>query len=149
MDLPDRFFFYGTLMAGSGHPVARRLHVRLQPLGRATVPGALFAIPDPQGWYPALLPGEGQVHGTLHAAGPDFATQDLAAIDAFEDFDPADPAGSLYCRIALPVSPEGGAAVEAQVYRYNRPLPEGALAIPGGDFAAFVRTRGLPVFEVP
>lgn len=148
MDLPGRFFFYGTLMAGSGHPVASALHARLHPLGPATVPGALFAIPDPLGWYPALLPGEGAVHGTIHAAGPDFSAQDLAAIDAFEDFDPADPSGSLYCRLVLPVRPDGGQEVEAQAYRYNRPLPEGALPIRGGDFAAFVRERGLPVFEV-
>lgn len=149
MDLPDRFFFYGTLMAGSGHPVARALHARLLPLGGATVPGALFAIPDPLGWYPALLPGDGLVHGMLHASGPDFAAEDLAAIDAFEDFDPADPSGSLYCRVALPVRPAQGQSATAQVYRYNRPLPAGALPIPGGDFAAFARTRGLPVFEVP
>ncbi|HMO69548.1 MAG TPA: gamma-glutamylcyclotransferase, partial [Novosphingobium sp.] len=98
MDLPGRFFFYGTLMAASGHPLARALHTRLHPLGPATVPGALFAIPDAAGWYPALLPGDGLVHGTLHAAGPDFAATDLAAIDGFEDFDSADPAASLYCR---------------------------------------------------
>ena len=33
------------------------------------MPGALWAIPDPQGWYPALLPGEGIVQGMLHEAG--------------------------------------------------------------------------------
>ena len=146
MGLPDRFFFYGTLMAGSGNPVASRLHTRLHPLGRATVAGTLFAIPDPQGWYPALLPGEGLVHGTLHAAAADFAEADLAAIDAFEDFVPTDPAASLYCRIALPVSHDSGAVIEAQVYRYNRALPNGALAIVQGDFAAFARSHGLPVF---
>lgn len=148
MRLPDRFFFYGTLMAGSGNPVASALHARLHPLGRATVRGALFAIPDPQGWYPVLLPGEGLVHGTLHAAGAGFTAEDLAAIDAFEDFDPADPAASLYCRVALPVSLDSGAVIEAQVYRYNRALPDGALAIVQGDFAAFVRSHGLPVFGV-
>jgi gamma-glutamylcyclotransferase (GGCT)/AIG2-like uncharacterized protein YtfP len=115
------------------------------------VAGALFAIPDPLGWYPALLPGDeavhgGLVHGSLHAPGPDFAAQDLAAIDAFEDFDPADPAASLYCRLALPVSLADGGTALAQVYRYNRPLPSDALAIAGGDFAAFARARGLPVF---
>lgn len=146
MILPGRFFFYGTLMAGSGNPVASRLHARLHPLGRATVPGALFAIPDSLGWYPALLPGEGLVHGTLHAAAADFAEADLAAIDAFEDFVPSDPAASLYCRVALPASLEGGAVIEAQVYRYNRALPDGALAIVQGDFAAFARDHALPVF---
>ena len=148
MALPDRFFFYGTLMAGSGNPVASQLHARLHPLGRATVPGALFAILDPQGWYPALLPGEGLVHGTLHAAAADFAEADLAAIDAFEDFAPGNPAASLYCRVALPVSLASGEVSEAQVYCYNRALPEGALAIPGGDFAAFAKSHALPVFGV-
>ena len=36
--------------------------------------------------------------------------------------------------------------IEAQVYRYNRALPEGAPAIAGGDFAAFARSHALPVF---
>lgn len=141
-----RFFFYGTLMAGSGNAVARTLHDRLEPLGRAHVRGMLHAVPDPQGWYPALLPGDGRVAGWLHAAGGRFTAADLSALDAYEDIDPALPEASLYLRRNTWVACTDGSMVEAQAYWFNQPLPEGAMPIPSGDFAAFVRAWGMRVF---
>lgn len=127
-----RFFFYGTLIGG-GPLLIRRALGKLNDLGPRHVPGVLYAIPDPDGWYPALLTGEGTVMGRLYQAGADFGAAELAVLDAYEDFDPADRDGSLYLREFF--------ADGAQVYRFNQPLPEGARAIPGRRFRRLDRTR--------
>jgi len=154
-----RFFFYGTLLDRHGNPIAAALHQRLEPGVAAALPGQLHAIPDPGGWYPALIPGgPGLVLGQLHAAGARFSAQDLALMDGYEDYRPHDPAGSDYVRRCLPVWPvapngtthgttgESGesarSAIEAFVYCYNRPLPADARAIPDGDFAAWLSATG-------
>lgn len=132
-----RFFFYGTLIAGSGNAAEAEVHAKLRDLGPATVAGELYAIPDPEGWYPALLPGKGMVHGRLYETTREFAAADLARLDAWEDYDPAEPEIGLYRREA-----EG----EVQVYRFARALPPGARPIPGGNFAAWLAAEGLRGF---
>jgi gamma-glutamylcyclotransferase (GGCT)/AIG2-like uncharacterized protein YtfP len=141
-----RFFFYGTLMAGSGNRVARLVHDKLRAIGPVRVEGALHAIADPRGWYPALLPGEGAVRGTLYAATASFTAADLARLDAYEDYDPAHPETSLYIRERLRVSDPDGASGDAEAYRFARPLPEGSRPIPGGDFRAWLAEQGMPAF---
>lgn len=141
-----RFFFYGTLIAGSGNAVAAAAHALLRDLGPATASGALHAVPDPAGWYPALLPGAGIVHGRLYAAAGRFDAAALARLDAYEDFDPAAPDGSLYVREIVTVARADGLSCTAQAYRFNSALPEGAQPIPGGDFHAWLAERGLEAF---
>jgi len=136
-----RFFFYGTLLDGSDNPVAQWVHGKLRAVGPATCRGTLHAIPDPRGWYPALLSGDGIVQGRLYASRNGFAPADLARLDAYEDFDPADPAGSLYLREDIATS-----SGDAQAYRFNRPLPDGARLIPGGDFRGWLASEGLQSF---
>ena len=134
-----RFFFYGTLMAGSGNEVARAVHGRLGPGVAAVVSGKLYGIPDPQGWYPALVTGAGGVvRGFVHEAAPDFTEADLAALDGYE--------GAEYRRCAVEVVLGDGARVMAQSYVWMGPLPEGAEVIAGGDFAAFIAERDLRAF---
>ena len=53
--LPRHLFFYGTLVAGNPNPVAAAIHAALEPLGPARTSGALYAIPDPAGWFPAKM----------------------------------------------------------------------------------------------
>lgn len=137
------FFFYGTLLDGSDNPVARDIHSLLEPVGPAQVAGELHAIPDPQGWFPAMVPGGGQAHGKLYRTRAHFTDADLARMDAYEDFDPADPAGSLYVREPVPLIGGG----DAQVYLWNRPLPDGSLPIPGGDFRAWLNRQGFEQFR--
>lgn len=63
-------FLYGVLRADIAGEKVEPLLTGLGPGWSATVPGKLWAIPDPRGWYPALLPGEGAdagaVQGMLH-----------------------------------------------------------------------------------
>lgn len=133
-------FFYGTLMAPARNPVARTIHARLGPGTPATTPGQLYAIPDPAGWYPALIPGEGVVHGQLHAADG-LTAEDIARIDAWEGYDPAAPGGGDYARAALAVGDK-----VAQAYVWIAPLPPGAVPIPEGDFAAWLAHTGGRAF---
>lgn len=138
IELPLRFFFYGTLIGG-GPPEVRAAVSKLSDLGPARVSGLLWALPDPAGWYPALLAGEGAVNGRLYQARSDFGEAELAALDAYEDCDPAEPGGPLYRRVVL--------AEGVQAYRFNRALPAGARLIERGDFAAWIQEHGLRPFE--
>lgn len=140
IDAPRRFFFYGTLI-GAGPPPVRRALARLRDLGPARTGGMLFAIADPEGWYPALVEGPGEVAGRLYQAAEHFAESDLAALDAYEDYDPSDPAGSLYRRVAVPI-----AGASAELYRFNQHLPQQARPIPGGDFASWIAREGVRPF---
>lgn len=140
------FFFYGTLLAGNANPVAQAIHRLLRAAGPASIVGALHAIHDEAGWFPALLAGEGQVHGQLYETLPGFDTAALGRMDSYEDFDPADPAGSLYLRETCLATAPSGETCNVQVYRFNQPLPQGSRRIPGGDFAAWVKLEQVPVF---
>ena len=140
------FFFYGTLLDGSDNPVAASVHARLRAIGPAAVRGALHAIPDPEGWYPALLSGDGLVHGRLYEAAAAFGESDLARLDAYEDYDPRKPERSLYLREAMTATAGDGSSCEVQAYRFNLPLPVGACVIDGGDFRAWLNRQGLQAF---
>lgn len=137
-----RFFFYGTLLDGSDNPVAQAIHALLAPEGPATAAGALYAVPDATGWFPALLPGDGPVQGRTYTARAHFSAADLARMDAYEDFDPAAPHASLYLRQAI-VLAQGG---PAQAYRFNQPLPAGSVPIPHGDFRRWLAETGAAQF---
>ena len=149
--LPRHLFFYGTLVAGNPNPVAAAIHAALEPLGPARTSGALYAIADPAGWFPALVAGDdeaisGAVSGVLYRAGGGFDPDLLARMDAYEDFDPADPAGSLYRRVSITVRTQDGADVAAAAYRWNRALPPGAEPIGGGHFGQWLAQTGNRVF---
>lgn len=138
-----RFFFYGTLIAGSSNPVAQAVHARLRDLGPARIPGRLHAVADPDGCYPVLSAGKGTVRGRLYEATAEFTAADLAMLDQWEEFDPADRTGSLYLRETIGAIREDGSRTPAAVYRYNRPLPPDAEPIAGGDFIAWLLRRGF------
>ncbi|AOL22193.1 putative conserved protein YtfP, gamma-glutamylcyclotransferase (GGCT)/AIG2-like family [Erythrobacter litoralis] len=128
-------FFYGVLREGVGDwPFLAGLGMGSQ----ASVQGALFAIPDAGGWYPALVLTRAghavNVVGSLHEAGD----VDLAVIDAFE--------GPQYERMAVPVDGWEAGGSEAFAYVWTGDLPDGAEPIPHGDFAAWLAETGRPVF---
>ncbi len=101
----------------------------------ATTTGALYAIPEGSAWYPALIPTQARfstiVHGTLHEAGG----VDIAAIDAFE--------GADYTRQPIEVDGwDGYGETRAEAYVWSADLPEGAVPIAHGDFAAWLKETG-------
>ena len=105
-----------------------------QPLGAATTSGLLYDL----GGYPGLVSGDGVVHGEVCAVDD----TRLPALDAFEDYNLADPAGSLYMRAAVTAwLVASGEAIPVQAYRHNRPVPEHAW-IPDGDYARYAGGRG-------
>lgn len=138
-----RFFLYGTLQAGNSNPAIAAIHRRLIPQGPGWIAGRLVAVPDANGWFPALIPGEGEVHGQVYAASPDFTAEDLAALDRYEEYDPASPATSWYRRETRTLTT--GAPVS--VYRMNGAPPAGAVPIPGGDFRAWLKAQNLREFS--
>lgn len=142
-------FLYGTLRDPAANPVAAALHRLLEPGTPASVAGALYAIPDPAGWYPALLPGigRGRVHGVVCTCTARFTPADLARLDAYEDCRSDDPAGSEYRRgpVVADLAPAGH-PVEAMAYCYARPLPADAVVLPDGDFAAWLAATGHAPF---
>lgn len=144
--VPTHLFFYGTLVAGNPNPMAAAIHAALEPLGPARTTGLLYAIPDAAGWFPALVAGEGEVSGALYRARPGFDARLLARMDAYEDFDPADPAASLYRRKMIAVQVAAGEVVEAAAYVWNRAVPPGAGLVNGGHFGHWLAETGNPVF---
>ena len=133
-----RFFFYGTLIPGSGNPVSEALGKLLVRQGPATARGRLYAIPDKQGHYPALLPGKGSVHGLVFATLPGFDRSDLARMDAYEEFHPGNPVGSIYLRRKVAIRLMDGEQADVQAYIFNRALPAGAQIIADGNFPAWL-----------
>lgn len=139
------FFFYGTLIAGSGNDAAARVHERLRDLGPASTRGRLYAIADIQGWYPALVAGDEVVTGRLYETLPAFDDRDLARLDAWEDFHPLRPEASLYLREEIAVVAPAGSC-RAWAYRFNQPVPHDACAIDRGDFRAWLAREGSRAF---
>jgi gamma-glutamylcyclotransferase (GGCT)/AIG2-like uncharacterized protein YtfP len=107
------FFFYGTLMRGESNHAALSLPDWTRYLGPASVRGLLYNLGD---WPCAVPSPEGVIRGELHRLVDPSRISDL---DAFEDYDPLDPAGSEYLRIAVPLVDRGGLA---WIYAYNRPV---------------------------
>ena len=82
------------------------------------------------GEYPGLVldPAATEVQGTIFAV-PDEAV--LAALDAYEGFEPDDPARSLFVRTRVAATLPDGRALDCSVYVYNRD-PAGAPLIRDG-----------------
>jgi gamma-glutamylcyclotransferase (GGCT)/AIG2-like uncharacterized protein YtfP len=93
------------------------------------------------GPYPGLVPDPAagdQVTGQVFRL-PEHGDV-LTALDAYEGFDPADPAGSLYLRLPCDVTLADGATVSCWVYVYNRD-PGAAALVPDGDYLGWLRGR--------
>jgi gamma-glutamylcyclotransferase (GGCT)/AIG2-like uncharacterized protein YtfP len=120
-----RFIFvYGLLMRG------RELHHHMegaQFAGEGTTRGTLVSL----GRFPALIAGDGAVHGELYRF--DDMPGALDVLDDVEEFDATDPDASLYVRVVRPVHMSDGTDVDAWVYLYNRDT-KGAPRIKSGDW---------------
>jgi len=143
------FFFYGTLIAGSGNAVEAAAHRKLLLVGPGSVRGRLYAIRDPAGWYPALLPGSGRVRGAVYETALDFAPADLARLDAYEGHERRQISASPYLRRPIRVSCGGAHGLVAEAYVFNRKLPPGSRRIAGGDFHGWLEKYGFVAYGGP
>lgn len=126
--MTDLVFFYGTLMTGFKRPGRARLDQALKPIGRGSIPAALFDL----GIYPAAIPAyDARVWGEVHQMlEPDAV---LTTLDTIEGFSATEPDASLYMRSEVPVTLADGGIVNAWVYFYNAPLGR-AQRIESGDY---------------
>jgi gamma-glutamylcyclotransferase (GGCT)/AIG2-like uncharacterized protein YtfP len=141
--MPDHLFVYGTLRAGSAHPMAHRLRVAAKHIGKGSAPGLLYDF----GTYPGAVFGPEKKYRVIGdvfvlGAGPRF----LAALDKYEGVTPAEDeeaewpeAEGMFHRILIEVSLDRGGTVEAWTYGLKEP-PRARL-IGTGDFIADRRMR--------
>lgn len=125
-----RLVLYGTLRRGEGARRALGLDRRLRFLMPCLVRGRLFDL----GPYPGFVPGDGLVRGELFEPLDDAI---LADLDAFEEYDPAEPAKSPFVRERIALV---GSALAAFIYRYAGPV-DGFPEIASGDWVAHRRAR--------
>ena len=129
-------FFYGVLMPELATGRMAELVALLEPGQVATVAGKLFAIADPDGHHPAMVAGEGAVHGRLHQLGEQFGAAELAEMDAYE--------GGDYARRPVEVRRADGTLVSAEAYVWTGPTT-GLTTIEHGDFARYLAESGAPM----
>jgi gamma-glutamylcyclotransferase (GGCT)/AIG2-like uncharacterized protein YtfP len=99
------------------------------------VVGDLYAIADPAGHHPAMVPGESAVHGRLHLPGPNFGPAELAEMDAFE--------GTDYARCVVAVRLADSAELAAEAYVWTGSTAS-LSPISHGDFARYLAESGAP-----
>jgi len=125
----DLFAFYGLLKQGAAGMPA---HIDLEAAGRfegaCAIAGELYDLGD----YPGLVEGDGVCQAVRYRIAD---TTIVAALDAFEDHVPGDPAASLYLRKRISLLDAAGAKTGemAWAYIYHRPVTEAA-RIPSGDW---------------
>ena len=128
-------FFYGTLMTPFNRMGRRRIDDHLIYTGRGTMAGALFDL----GIYPAAVPAaDGRVWGEVYEMLE--ASSVLGVLDEIEGFRANEPESSLYRRLEVPVTLEGGDVVSAWAYFYNAPLGR-AERIESGDYLRHLKAR--------
>jgi len=114
--------------------MSRWLHERVSGARLASVPGVIYAVPSAKGWYPALLRGPGRVKGVI--ADCALERRDFVKLDRYE--------GLEYRRKAMRARTGEGTEV-AQAWIWRGPLPKEAVAIPSGDFLAWLEQSGSPI----
>ena len=113
--MPTYLFIYGTLHPARAPAEVAAAARRLKPIGPATIHARLYNL----GEYPgAILDASAPpIPGELFTV-PDAAT--LAALDAYEDYRPTDPANSLFLRVETTATTPDGSKHPCWVYVYNR-----------------------------
>jgi gamma-glutamylcyclotransferase (GGCT)/AIG2-like uncharacterized protein YtfP len=132
--MADHLFVYGTLRAGSAHPMAHRLRVGAKHVGRGSAPGLLYDFGDHPG--AVFDPGARyRVIGDVYElkAGPRLLTD----LDRYEGFTGSDD--DWFHRITIDVTLDTGGKLQAWAYALVK-VPRARL-IGSGDFIADRRLR--------
>ena len=133
--MPERAFFYGTLMTPFNRMGRLRVDQHLVYTGRGTIAAALFDL----GLYPAAVPAsDGRVRGEVYEVTHPAIV--LQALDQLEGYRADEPERSLYTRARTTVSLEDGRVVDAWAYFYNAPLGR-AERIESGDYLEHLKGR--------
>ncbi len=131
--MPAYLFVYGSLLPGLRPRAMAGALAGCIDRGPGSVPGRLYDL----GPYPAAVldsRAAARVHGRVFELPADRDV--LAVLDRYEGFAPANPADSLYLRVAQRVDRDDGGNSMCWVYVYNRD-PGAAPEVPGGDYAAW------------
>lgn len=128
-------FFYGVLMPELASGRMAELVALLERGEPATTAARLFAVADPDGHHPAMVPGDGVVHGRVHRTGRAFGREELAEMDAYE--------GRHYRRCSIEATLADGCMLECEAYLWIEPA-DGLEPIAHGDFARYLRETGHP-----
>ena len=133
--MPERVFFYGTLMTPFNRGARQRINDHLALIGAGTIEAVLFDL----GIYPAAVPVTGgRVHGEVYEMT--HPTIVLRALDELEGYRPGEHDHSLYTRERTQVTMDGGWVIEAWAYFYNAPLGR-AERIESGDYLEYLKVR--------
>ncbi|HUX27922.1 MAG TPA: gamma-glutamylcyclotransferase family protein [Terracidiphilus sp.] len=128
--MSDFLFAYGTMQPGLAPAEIVPHLAKLVPIGEAFVHGVLYDL----GGYPGAIlnpSSQQRIIGNVYQLPEDSSV--LTELDAYEEFDPASPASSLFLRILHPVILATGGTLQCWVYVYNRD-PGSAPVISGGKF---------------
>lgn len=126
----SRIVFYGTLRIGESAYRQFALANRLRFVSTCIFVGRLFDLGD----YPGFFHGEGFVTGDLFEADEPGLIEEL---DAYEGYDPGQPATSLFVRERIVLE---APRLEAFIYRFNGTV-DGRRRISSGDWPFHRRAR--------
>jgi gamma-glutamylcyclotransferase (GGCT)/AIG2-like uncharacterized protein YtfP len=114
-------FCYGTLLRDHAPQSVAALCRRLPRLAVASVPGNLYDL----GTYPGMVLGDYEDDDTACVRGEVVVVQsasDWLRLDTYEGYDDAHPDRSLFKRVRVTATTDGGDRIECWTYVYNREL---------------------------
>ncbi len=128
--MSDYLFVYGSLLPGEAEADTVSVMQQLLRLGPAYVHGKLYDLGEYSG---AVLDAEAdtEIAGEVFELPADPAV--LAALDAYEGYDPTQPKDNLFVRLQAPVRLRDGRKLNSWIYAYNR-NPGTAPLIADGDY---------------
>ena len=115
----EHLFVYGTLRAGSGHPMHEVLAGAADKVGPATVGGRLYRVD----WYPGFVAG-----GDERVQGDLWRLRDRPVLHTLDDYE-----GDEYVREAVATTRHSGERVAAFAYVFTGSV-DGLVRIESGDW---------------
>jgi gamma-glutamylcyclotransferase (GGCT)/AIG2-like uncharacterized protein YtfP len=119
--MAERLFVYGTLHPDRAPKEIADIVSRFRHVGYGTIRGVRYELDD----YPAVVlksRSAEEIPGEIFVLPSDSSA--LARLDEYEEYQPDDPAHSLFRRMKTAVTFDDGTQQECWVYAYNGPLPK-------------------------